>query len=130
NLHNAFNILEKLFAIAPVLNPDQLVRGETSEEDMVKYLTEVYEVFPNPPEHNPLWDAEKIRRIDEYKDLASRLLVWLPDNIPKLKERNFPNTLQEMLALKQENKIFRTEKIPPKLHDKQRLASSYEDVLN
>lgn len=130
NLQNAFNILEKKFGIPQTLNPDEMVRSGVNEDEMVKYLAAVYEVFPNPPEHNPLWDADNIRRIDEYKDLASRLLVWLRENIPKLKERNFPNTLQEMHAVKKENELFRTKQIPPRLHDKQQLASTYEDVLN
>ncbi len=107
-----------------------MARLEHSEDEVVKYLAAVYEVFPDPPDHNPLWDAEKIRRIDEYKELASRLLVWLREVIPKLKDRSFPNTIPEMLQLREENRLFRTEAIPPKLHDKQRLASSYEDVLN
>ncbi|KAI2799657.1 hypothetical protein BLOT_011563 [Blomia tropicalis] len=130
NLHNAFNILEKNFGITPTLSPDKLAKVDHTEDEVVKYLAAVYEVFPDPPDHNPLWDAEKIRRIDEYKDLASRLLVWLRENIPKLKERNFPNTIPEMKHLRDENRLFGTEQIPPKQHDKQRLASSYEDVLN
>ena len=130
NLHNAFSILEKNFGITSTLDPDKLARVDHTEDEVVKYLAAVYEVFPDPPDHNPLWDAEKIRRIDEYKDLASRLLVWLRENIPRLKDRNFPNTIPEMLNLRDENRLFRTEQIPPKLHDKQRLASSYEDVLN
>lgn len=126
---NAFNILEKNFGVQQTISPDALARGDVTEDEMVKYLAEVYEVFPNPPEHNPLWDADKIRRIDEYKDLASRLVVWLRESIPKLKDRNFPNTLHEMKVLKNENHLFRTEQIPPKQHDKQVLAASYEDVV-
>lgn len=130
NLVNAFNILEKNFGITPILNADELIRSGVTEDEMVKYLSDIYDVFPNPPDHNPLWDAENIRRIDEYKDLASRLLVWLKGSITKLTERKFPNTLQEMHSVKMENQHFRTEQIPPKLHDKQQLASTYEDVLN
>jgi dystonin len=76
-----------------------------------------------------LLDQERIRRIDDYKDLANRLIVWMRESIAKLRDRNFPNTLPEMKILQQENNRFRTEEIPPKLHDKQRLASSYKEVL-
>ncbi|UXI17137.1 cathepsin O-like cysteine peptidase protein [Sarcoptes scabiei] len=130
NLQTAFNTLSHNFGINHTLTPEEIVRSEPSEDEMIKYLEALYELFPDPPDHNPLWDAEKIRRIDEYKDLASRLLVWLRESIPKLNDRNFPNTVPEMLNVKRENDIFKTEQIPPKLHDKQKLASTYEDVLN
>lgn len=112
------------------MTPDEIVRSEPNEDEMIKHLSAIYELFPDPPDYNPLWDSEKIRRIDDYKDSASRLLVWLREVIPKLNDRNFPNTLPEMVGLKRKNDLFKTEEIPPKLHDKQKLASTYEDVLN
>ena len=99
------------------------------EKSLITYISGLYELFPEPPEHNPLLDLERIRRIDEYKELASRLCVWMRESISRLRERNFPNVLQELKILQQENNRFRTEEIPPKLHDKQRLASSYKDIL-
>lgn len=115
--------------VTRLLDPEDVDTPQVDEKSVITYLAQLYELFPEPPSHNPLHDIEKIRRIDEYKDLASRLLVWMKENTTRLKEREFPNNLEEMKQLQRENNRFRTEEIPPKLHDKQRLVSSYKDVL-
>jgi len=129
NLENAFNIAEKDLGVTKLLDPEDVDIPHPDEKSLITYISSLYELFPEPHEHNPLMDIERIRRIDEYKDLASRLCVWMRESISRLRERNFPNTLQEMKIVQTENNRFRTEEIPPKLHDKQRLASSYKDVL-
>ncbi len=129
NLENAFHIADKDLGVTRLLDPEDVDTPQPDEKSLITYISSLYELFPEPPEHNPLLDIERIRRIDEYKDLASRLCVWMRESTARLRERNFPNTLQEMKIVQQENNRFRTEEIPPKLHDKQRLASSYKDVL-
>lgn len=44
----------------------------------------------------PLVDKETLRKLEEYKDLASELFMWLRDNTQMLHDRNFSNTLVEM----------------------------------
>lgn len=95
---------------------------------MITYLAQLYELFPDPPERNPLLDEEKIRRIDEYKELASRLLKWIKESTGRLEDRRFPKGVPELKKLKDETERFRSEEVPPKQHDKQRLASVARDI--
>jgi hypothetical protein len=146
NLENAFHIADKDLGVTRLLDPEDVDTPQPDDKSLITYISSLYELFPEPPEHNPLLDIERIRKknqkrkkerekkerirkIDEYKDHASRLCVWMRESTARLRERNFPNTLQEIKIAQQENNRFRTEEIPPKLHDKQRLASSYKDVL-
>ena len=129
NLENAFHIADKDLGVTRLLDPEDVDTPNPDEKSFITYISGLYELFHEPPEHNPLLDLERIRRIDEYKELASRLCVWMRESISRLREWNFPNTLQELKILQTENNRFRTEEIPPKLHDKQRLASSYKDIL-
>ena len=130
NLENAFHIADKDLGVTRLLDPEDVDTPHPDEKSLITYISGLYELFPEPPEHNPLLDLERIRRIDEYKELASRLCVWMRESISRLRERNFPNVLEELKVLQQENNRFRIEEIPPKLHDKQRLASSYKDIVN
>lgn len=95
---------------------------------MITYLAQLYELFPNPPERNPLLDEEKIRRIDEYKEIASRLLKWIKDSTAKLEDRRFPKSIPELKKLRDDNERWRVEEVPPKQHDKSRLASVARDI--
>lgn len=95
---------------------------------MITYLSQLYELFPDPPERNPLLDEEKIRRIDEYKEIASRLLKWIKDSTTKLEDRRFPKSIPELKKLRDDNERWRTEEVPPKQHDKSRLASVARDI--
>ena len=42
------------------------------------------------------WAQERQLKFDEYRDLSSRLLMWLRENTAVMLDRNFPSTLIEM----------------------------------
>ena len=42
------------------------------------------------------WAQERQLKFDEYRDLSSRLLMWLRENTAVMLDRNFPSTLVEM----------------------------------
>ena len=90
--------------------------------------TAIYQRFPNPPERNPLLDSEKLIKIEEYKDRASRLLIWIRENLTRLQQRNWPNTIEQMKVLQTENNRFRGEDIPLKLKEKQYLMHFYREI--
>lgn len=110
------------------MEPEDVDVPEPDEKSMITYLSQLYELFPDPPERNPLLDEEKIRRIDEYKEIASRLLKWIKDSTVKLEDRRFPKSIPELKKLRDDNERWRVEEVPPKQHDKSRLASVSRDI--
>ena len=42
------------------------------------------------------WAQERQLKFDEYRDLSSRLIMWLRENTAVMLDRNFPSTLIEM----------------------------------
>ncbi len=42
------------------------------------------------------WVQERQLKFDEYRDLATRLVIWLRENTGVMLDRNFPSTLIEM----------------------------------
>lgn len=128
NLEQAFTIAERDLGLTRLLDVEDVDNAHPDEKSIVTYLSGLYELFPKPPTSNPLMDEQKSRRIDEYKELATRLLAWIRENISRLNERNFPDSIAELRALQLENRRFRTEEMPPKLHDKQRLAAVAPEV--
>lgn len=128
NLEQAFSVADRDLGVTRLLDPQDVDVPNPDEKSMITYLAQLYELFPDPPERNPLLDEEKIRRVDEYKELASRLLKWIKESTCKLEDRRFPKTIPELRKLKDENDRFRSEEIPPKQHDKQRLASVAKEI--
>lgn len=128
NLDQAFTVADRDLGVDRLLDPEDVDVPCPDEKSMITYLAQLYELFPDPPERNPLLDEEKIRRINEYKELASQLLKWIKDSTAKLEDRRFPKTIPELKRLKDDNERFRLEEIPPKQHDKQRLASFAREI--
>uniref|UniRef100_A0A6G1S6P5 Microtubule-actin cross-linking factor 1 n=1 Tax=Aceria tosichella TaxID=561515 RepID=A0A6G1S6P5_9ACAR len=128
NLEQAFSVADRDLGVARLLEPEDVDVPCPDEKSMITYLSQLYELFPNPPERNPLLDEEKLRRVDEYKELASRLLKWIRESTTKLEDRRFPKTIPELKKLKEETENFRTQEVPPKQHDKQRLAAVAREV--
>ena len=69
---------------------------QPDEKSLITYISSLYDVFPEVPPMPPLVDKATLQKLDEYKDLASTLYIWLRDNTQMLQDRNFPNTLVEM----------------------------------
>lgn len=129
NLDQAFTVADRDLGCARLLEPEEVDVPNPDEKSMITYLAQLYELFPDPTDKNPLLDGEKIRRLDEYKELASRLLKWIKDSTMRLEDRRFPKTTtSELKKLKTENDRFKQEEIPPREHDKQRLAAVARDI--
>jgi tRNA(Ser,Leu) C12 N-acetylase TAN1 len=45
-----------------------------------------------------------------------------------MQDRNFPNTLIEMKRLAEDSQRFRVEDVPPRLHEKERVAAAFRDI--
>lgn len=130
NLEQAFSVADHKLGVERLLDPEDVDVPHPDEKSMITYLQQLYELFPNPPERNPLLDEEMIRRIDEYKDTASRLIKWIKDSTHKLDDRHFPQTIPELKRLRDDTERFRCEEVPPKQHDKQRLAKVAPEIYD
>ncbi|KAK4336716.1 hypothetical protein RND71_043560 [Anisodus tanguticus] len=128
NLSNVFDLYDRECGIRRILEPEQVDNYKQDERAMFHYIYSIYQRFPNPPERNPLLDDEKFMKIEEYKDRASRLLIWIRENIVKLQKRNWPNTIDKMKILQSENDRFRAEEIPIKFKEKQSLMHLYREI--
>lgn len=127
NLENVFNVSERELGVTRLLDPEDVDTPHPDEKSLITYLSSLYNVFPEPATRNPFED-EKQRVIDEYRDLSSSLLLWLKQNVPRLQNRSFPDRIEEVKQLYQDNATFRSIEIPPRLSEKQRLQSLWRDM--
>ena len=123
-----FIITERELGVTRLLDPEDVDTPKPDEKSIITYVSSLYELFPDPNPRNPLMEDEKIRRIEEYRDSAMRLVIWISESTARLKERRWPNSIQELKMVQTDHNRFRTEEIPPKLHEKQRLAHSYREA--
>ena len=123
-----FTITERELGVTRILDPEDVDTSHPDEKSLITYISMLYELFPEPNPRNPLHDDEKIRRIEEYRDSAMRMVRWLTETTVKLRDRNWPNTLQELKMLQTDLDRFRQDEIPSRISEKQRLAHTWRDV--
>ena len=44
-------------------------------------MSQLYDVFPEPPPGHPLFDAEGQKKMQQYRELASSLNQWIREHI-------------------------------------------------
>ena len=54
---------------------------EPDEKSIITYVSQLYDVFPDPPPGHPLFDAEAQRKFEQFKELASSLHMWIREHI-------------------------------------------------
>ena len=54
---------------------------EPDEKSIITYVSQLYDVFPDPPSGHPLFDAEGQKKLASFKDLASSLHAWIRESI-------------------------------------------------
>jgi len=101
---------------------------EPDEKSVITYVSQLYDVFPEPPSGHPLFDVEAQKKMQQFRELATSLHLWIKEHIVVMQDRNFPNTLVEMKRLAEDSQRFRTEDVPPRLHEKERLAHAFRDL--
>lgn len=102
--------------------------NEPDEKSLITYISSLYDVFPDPPAIHPLYDLEAQQRTQEYRELASSLHLWIREKQSVMQDRTFPNTLIELKKLAAESSRFRTDEVPNRQRDKQRLAHIWRDL--
>lgn len=128
NLESMFTITERELGVTRILDPEDVDTSHPDEKSLITYISMLYELFPDPNPRNPLHDDEKIRQIEEYRESASRMIRWLNDTINKLRDRNWPTTVQELRMIQTDLERFRSDEIPHKLNEKQRLQHAWREI--
>eukprot|EP00090_Calanus_glacialis_P003456 TRINITY_DN1255_c0_g1_i12.p1 TRINITY_DN1255_c0_g1~~TRINITY_DN1255_c0_g1_i12.p1 ORF type:complete len:5152 (+),score=1465.32 TRINITY_DN1255_c0_g1_i12:61-15516(+) len=124
----AFHIMDREYGVTRLLDPEDVDTPEPDEKSIITYVSQLYDVFPEPPPGHPLFDAEAQKKFDQFKELASSLHQWIREHTTIMQDRNFPNTLIEMKRLSEESNRFRVEDIPPRLHEKEKLFAVFRDI--
>ena len=88
--HDKTSMKHQLHPISDVDTP------EPDEKSIITYVSQLYDVFPEPPPGHPLFDAEGQKKLQQFRELASSLHHWIKEHIVVMQDRNFPNTLIEM----------------------------------
>lgn len=95
---------------------------------MITYLSSLYDVFPEPPQMHPLFDMDSQRRVQEYREMSQQFFYFCKEKTSLLQERTFSTTLIELKRLLSDLNKFRTEEIPPKQREKQRLFTTFKEL--
>ena len=110
------------------MDPEDVDTANPDEKSIITYLSSLYELFPEPASRHPLMEDEKLRQIEEYRETASRFVIWMKETTTRLRDRNWPNNPSDLRMIQTDNDRFRTEEIPVRLQEKQRLAHAFREV--
>ncbi|XP_063369716.1 dystonin [Cydia amplana] len=127
-LEMAFHVVEKEYGVTRLLDPEDVDTHEPDEKSLITYISSLYETFPEPAAVHPLFDAESQRRAASYTEQAASHRAWLHENIALLQDRAFPSTLIEMKKLLSESTRFRSEEVPIRQREKQKLFHQYREL--
>ncbi|KAF5301223.1 hypothetical protein FQA39_LY10809 [Lamprigera yunnana] len=127
-METAFYIAEREYGVTRLLDPEDVDTHEPDEKSLITYISSLHEVFPEPPPIHPLYDQAAQQKIQEYRELASSLHMWLREKYSLMQDRSFPSTLIEMKKLATESSRFRADEIPARLRDKQYLSQLFRDL--
>ncbi|CAG0912336.1 unnamed protein product [Notodromas monacha] len=101
---------------------------EPDEKSIITYVSCLYDAFPEPPSIHPLAIADANRRLEEYKEFARRLYVWIQESLTALQNKKVPSTLEELKNALAETSRFRNEQIPPRLKDKHTCGHLWREI--
>ena len=69
---------------------------EPDEKSIITYVSQLYDVFPDPPSGHPLFDAEGQKKLASFKDLASSLHAWIRESIAIMQVSHLPFRLNHV----------------------------------
>ena len=60
---------------------------EPDEKSIITYVSQLYDVFPEPPPGHPLFDGEVQKKLKALAELASQLHQWIRESTTKMQVR-------------------------------------------
>ncbi|CAH0551957.1 unnamed protein product [Brassicogethes aeneus] len=127
-MERVFYLAEKEYGVTRLLDPEDVDTHEPDEKSLITYISSLHEVFPEPPQIHPLYDPQAQERVHEYREVATKLSIWMRENYSLMQDRSFPATLIEMKKLSTESDRFRTEEVPPRQRDKDFCHRLFRDL--
>nr|XP_024217729.1 microtubule-actin cross-linking factor 1 isoform X6 [Halyomorpha halys] len=125
-LETAFYTAEKV-GVTRLLDPEDVDTHEIDEKSIITYISSMYDVFPEPPFAHPLYDNEAQALTSEYREVASSLHLWIREKISEMSQ-DLPSNYDELRRLAHDSAKFRSEEVPARLRDRQKLSSLYRDL--
>lgn len=62
---------------------------EPDEKSLITYISSLHEVFPEPPPIHPLYDSAAQQRMQEYREIASSLQMWMREKYSLMQVSGF-----------------------------------------
>ena len=133
NLQLAFDVAEKELGITKLLDVEDLVDvPKPDERSVMTYIAEFYHVF-SANRKNEIAGRRIGKLVDmtktndelkhDYETRAAEHSKWVKEKTENLGDRDFGNSLEEIKKLIADLATFKSEEKPPKISDKQALAS-------
>ncbi|XP_056639463.1 dystonin isoform X41 [Diorhabda sublineata] len=127
-MENAFYIAEREYGVTRLLDPEDIDTHNPDEKSLITYISSLHEVFPEPPPIHPLYDSAAQQRVQEYREIASSLHMWIREKYSLMQDHSFPPTLIEMKKLAVESSKFKTDEIPPRQRDKNYCTQLFKEL--
>lgn len=127
NLNNAFNIAEREFGLAKLLDAEDVDTDNPDDKSIITYVVTYYHYFSKLKSETVQSKRiakvvgqamENDRLIDEYEKMTTDLLDWIAKTIEQLNERVFINSLNGVLQQLNEFNQYRNVDKPPKFSEK------------
>ncbi|XP_042210424.1 microtubule-actin cross-linking factor 1-like isoform X40 [Homarus americanus] len=127
-LETSFHVMEREYGVTRLLDPEDVDTPEPDEKSLITYVSQLYEIFPEPPSIHPLFNIEAQRKLEEYREMATTLIHWIREHISIMRDRHFPSNTVELKRMAQESTRFRQEEVPPRLRDKNSCQRLYREI--
>ena len=81
------------------MRPVTQMTPEPDEKSIITYVSQLYDVFPEPPPGHPLFDAEAQAKFEQFKELASSLHQWIREHTTIMQVTPHSNTFLEITKI-------------------------------
>uniref|UniRef100_A0A915B0I8 Microtubule-actin cross-linking factor 1 n=2 Tax=Parascaris univalens TaxID=6257 RepID=A0A915B0I8_PARUN len=124
-LDNAFAAAESEFGVSRLLDAEDVDVETPDEKSIITYVSSLYNALPHTSELNK-YEEEMY----EYEREACEWLNWVQRAIHLMDDRQMPTNVGELRRLQLELERFKSDDLPPKSKEKQRLADLYAELYN
>ncbi|KHN76643.1 Plectin [Toxocara canis] len=122
-LDNAFAAAESEFGVSRLLDAEDVDVETPDEKSIITYVSSLYNALPHTSELNK-YEEEMY----QYEREASEWLQWVQRATHLMDDRQMPSNIGELRRLQLELERFKSEDLPPKAKEKQRLADLYAEL--